>query len=88
MQYVEITKGVRSVTTDKALEQQILEYLAAHPQACDTLEGVAKWWVMSQQIAETILAVRRALDRLKQRGLVEEQRCADGQTLYRVTQSE
>jgi hypothetical protein len=88
MQYAETTNGLRSVTTDKALEQRILEYLAAHPLACDTLEGVAKWWVMSQQIAETILAVRGALDRLKQRGLVEEQRCADGQTLYRITRSE
>ena len=78
----------QSVTTEKALEQQILKYLAAHPQACDTVEGVAKWWVMSQQVAETVLAVRGALGRLKQKGLVEEHRSADGQTLYKVKGSE
>ena len=76
------------MTTKKALDQQILEYLEAHPQACDTVEGVAKWWVMSQQVAETVLAVRGALGRLKQEGLVEEFRSADGQTLYKVKLSE
>jgi hypothetical protein len=68
--------------TDEALEQHIIEYLQEHPDACDTLEGVARWWVMSQQITERTRSVQGALDRLKSKGVLEERRSPDGQTLY------
>ncbi len=30
------------------LRQQILNYLLAHPEAADTVEGISKWWIGSK----------------------------------------
>jgi len=30
--------------------QEILEYLRKHPEASDTLEGIAEWWLLNQRI--------------------------------------
>lgn len=74
--------------TDNTLEKCILDYLQNHPDACDTLEGAAKWWVMSQQVTNTTLAVRDVLVLLKKKGIVEERESPDGQTLYFLKKSE
>ena len=34
--------------------KDILAYLAEHPQAMDTLEGIAEWWLMRQHIRVTV----------------------------------
>lgn len=64
--------------------QQILRYLDEHPQACDTLEGVARWWVMSQQLTDSVKAVRQALAQLEAEGAITEQQAADGRILYQA----
>lgn len=62
--------------------EQILRYLGEHPQACDTLEGVVRWWVMQQQLSESVELVQAALMQLEAEGAVTEQQLADGRTLY------
>jgi hypothetical protein len=52
------------------LARRILEYLQAHPDACDNVEGVTRWWLTSQQISESVRDVERALEELGARGLV------------------
>lgn len=61
---------------------QILRYLEANPEASDTLEGVARWWVMKQQMTESVVVVQGALELLKDKGLVAVRRNADGGLLY------
>ena len=62
----------------------ILAYLADHPDAQDTLAGIAKWWLLEQQIKTEIAAVREALDRLVWSGLVLQRTGQDSQIHYRV----
>ena len=48
------------------LALQILDYLRRHPQAKDSVEGIAQFWVSADPVE-----VRRALDRLVDMKLVE-----------------
>lgn len=48
------------------LALQILDYFRRHPQAKDSVEGIAQFWVGADPIE-----VRRALDRLVDMKLVE-----------------
>ena len=68
--------------------EQILRYLVANPKASDTLEGVAKWWLMKQRLTESIVLVQGALKLLEDKGLVVERRNVDGGLLYMVAQRE
>jgi len=49
----------------------ILSYLAEHPQAMDTVEGIAEWWVMRERARHEVETVMRVLRRLTERGLIE-----------------
>jgi Fe2+ or Zn2+ uptake regulation protein len=59
----------------------ILRYLKSHPDAADTSEGIAKWWLSAEQCvnAETVLA---ALARLEAQGLVHRRINADQHVVY------
>ncbi len=62
-------------TEEQRLEQElaeaILRYLADHPQATDTLEGIAEWWLLRQQIRVAVERVAKALRRLIAEGYLE-----------------
>ncbi len=57
--------------TDQALEDAVLEYLREHPDAMDSLEGVAEWWVMRRVVRVEAEAVARVLERLTRAGRLE-----------------
>jgi hypothetical protein len=48
-----------------------LAYLAEHPDAMDTLEGIAEWWVLRQQVRVELDSLNRALLRLTAEGVLE-----------------
>jgi DNA-binding IclR family transcriptional regulator len=48
------------------LASQILDYFRRHPQAKDSVEGIARFWVNADPVE-----VRRALDKLVDMKLVE-----------------
>jgi hypothetical protein len=50
----------------------ILRYLAEHPHASDTLEGIAEWWVMRQTVRVQVHRVARVLRRLTEAGFLEQ----------------
>ena len=54
------------------LYEALLGYLAENPDAMDTLDGIAEWWVMRQRIHHSVNTVERVLRRMIQDGLVEE----------------
>lgn len=64
------------------LARLILRYLAAHPQAADSLEGICDWWIPMQRLHEARHKVRSALDALVRNGQLVAQQGADGRTLY------
>jgi hypothetical protein len=66
------------------IAREILAYLAEHPCAQDTLEGIVEWWLLDQAIRNWTKNVRDVLMELVAEGLVIERKGRDGRTHYRV----
>ena len=52
------------------LTEAIIDYLAEHPRAADTLAGIAEWWIERWQIRVEIETVERVIRRLAATGRV------------------
>ena len=70
--------------TSQETFHEILSYLVQHPDARDTLEGIAEWWVFAQKIDTRTLQVKEALGEMVSRRLVIERKGRDGRSHYRV----
>lgn len=66
------------------ITRKILRYLMRHPHAQDTVEGIAHWWLLEEQIREGVRQVRAALEQLTSAGLISEIRRADSTIVYRL----
>ena len=60
--------------------EALRRYTSDNPQACDTPDGIARWWLHGRHAAGV---VERALDSLLQQGLLERMPAADGRVRYR-----
>jgi hypothetical protein len=58
--------------SDTDLHRAILGYLADNPEAMDTLEGIAGWWVVRQRVAVSVRSCERVLRDLIESGFIEE----------------
>jgi len=56
-------------------------YLRANPLACDSVEGIGRWWLAPHSVAREELEL--ALDLMTEQGLIEEIVAADGRQRYR-----
>jgi len=63
----------------------ILAYLSKNPDAQDTLEGIAEWWLSEKTVKPNIANVAEALTELVDRGLVIARRGNDTQTFYKLS---
>ena len=66
------------------IARAILEYLLEHPDAQDTLAGIAEWWLPDEKTKTRLAIVKDALDQLAGEGLVLERQGKDSQTHYRI----
>ena len=57
-------------------------YLERHPNAMDTLEGIAGWWIPLQRYEEAREKVAKALAYLESRGEITRREMPDGRTLF------
>lgn len=62
--------------------QGILHYLHKHPEAADSLEGIASWWLPQSGYSVTTEAVQEALALLVAERRIARLDLADGRTLY------
>jgi Fe2+ or Zn2+ uptake regulation protein len=70
-------------TADRdAVVSALSEYLRRNPEACDTLDGIARWWLGGEGRQRTAL-VQEALDRLEELGVIERVQAGDGRVRYR-----
>ncbi len=69
---------------DDHVARLVLKYLSRNPDAKDTREGIATWWLRQQQIDDAIQTVHRALDLLVQRGLIVEHRAPDHRSYFTI----
>lgn len=58
--------------TDSRVRELVLGYLDDHPTAMDTLDGIAQWWIMRQQLEIEVRRVSSALTSLVREGVLEE----------------
>lgn len=64
----------------------LARYWVANPLACDTPDGICRWWLPSESVSmECLLG---ALAWMKERRLVDEVAAADGRKRYRRNASE
>lgn len=61
---------------------QIQRYLAAHPNAADSVEGVLLWWLKRQHYEESANEVLRALEYLVEEGVIKKEFLSDGKAVY------
>jgi hypothetical protein len=73
--------------TDSEMSQicsDILTYVAEHPDAGDTVEGIVQWWLLQQRIKHRESQVKDALAKLVAKGLMLERQGRDGRIRYRI----
>ena len=71
--------------TEKArIAEELLGYLARHPEAQDTLEGISEWWLLEEKIRRRTAEIKEVLTELVGSGLVVEHLGQDARTRYRI----
>ncbi len=77
-------------TQTETVHEQVLEvvdtirrYLRSRPEACDTIEGVATWWLPRQSFLDSLPIVQEALDRLESNGELIKHSAFSGKVMYR-----
>jgi hypothetical protein len=75
---------VSGVENEDDLDRKILDYLKQNPSAEDTLEGIAQWWLLEQQIRIETARVQAALKQLVDHKLLIVRRGGDGRIRYRL----
>lgn len=68
---------------DQAIIEQLARYMRANPLACDTLEGIAQWWLGAPGVPPAQLA--RVLEQMERDGVVASMRATDGHLRFRRT---
>ena len=71
--------------TQRAM-QAIERYVAQHPAAADSAEGIAQWWLPAMGIDASMDEVTQALEILVDRGVLERTPLPGGQAIYRAAQ--
>ena len=66
------------------ISQEILEYLRKHPEASDTLEGIAEWWLLNQRIHYEMQRVKAAILKLVKQGCIIELKNKGSGIRYRL----
>ena len=65
-----------------ALANEVVAYLAKHPSAADTEEGILVWWLQRVRIEESAERLGRALAILRAEGRIAIRDLADGTRVY------
>jgi len=66
----------------RMIAEEISRYLAEHPGAADTVDGITQWWLARIRVEEAAIRVQQALDSLVCEGVVVEKMLPDGSVLY------
>jgi hypothetical protein len=56
----------------KSLASAVIAYLKQHPQAMDTVSGIAEWWVPPGGAPIDLTEMRKVLEELTRRGVLEQ----------------
>jgi len=62
--------------------QELVSYLLTRPGACDTADGISRWWFDTEDSVSP-QALKQALDELVSLGLLQACPAADGRVRFR-----
>jgi len=65
----------------ESIAKDIKEYFRDNPNAGDTVEGIASWWVANQRLRNSTVLVHRALEYLVKQGELHK-KVFDGREIY------
>ena len=80
------TEAAESTDAAELVAALVLAYVAGHPHAADSLDGVTRWW-LGDDGRFGADAVERGLERLVEAGHLRRERLADGRCLYAAARS-
>ena len=60
----------------------ISRYISSRPNASETVEGVARWWLLRQRYEDSIEIVKEALKYLEAEGKVAKLKVPGGKDVY------
>jgi hypothetical protein len=66
------------------LKREVLAFLDLHPDAADSMEGIAHWWILHQRFLRGLHALADALEELERSGELERVQGPDGRALWRA----
>ena len=72
---------------DDQLRVAVVAYIAEHPDAMDTIEGIAEWWIARQRISVNVNRLASVLEELVRFGSLESVDVA-GERMYRLARSQ
>lgn len=73
-----------SPPAEEKIAQEILSYLDHHPEAKDTLDGIAQWWLLREWSERKLAEVERAVLLLLSKDLIVETRRQGLPPIYRL----
>jgi hypothetical protein len=65
-----------------ALADRIRRYVHEHPNAADTVDGVAAWWLSGSAESDWLRRVHDAIELLVRQGEVSRRTLGDGTVIY------
>lgn len=68
--------------TKRGIDIDILLHLAENPETGDTVEGIAEWWLVGQEIRFQFHEIEAALDELVSGGLLLKRDIIDSRAIY------
>jgi hypothetical protein len=64
---------------------EILDYLARHPEAQDTIDGILHWWVLDSCIRSWAPKITETVGQLVEQGFLERKPPTGGHTFYCIS---
>ena len=69
------------------MAKQILRYFLHNPHAADTLEGIARWRLLDEQIRQSVRMTTLAVQSLVSMGLLVAERAGAAGIVYRLNEA-
>jgi hypothetical protein len=64
-----------------------LDYLARHPAAEDTIDGILHWWLLEACLRKWTATIAETVANLVAQGFLEERTSAEGRIFYRLARN-
>jgi hypothetical protein len=82
-----VTRQVKKNDPVPTMVREVLGYFLRHPQAADTLEGVARWRLQAETVERTVDEIQEALRWLVQLGFLCEHRTPGSAPIFTLEKS-